>query len=150
MLAVCLTFLVFWFPQVYSLMSHVDAHSHNCDKDEVFSSIAELLSLSNSALNFGLYCLTVSNFRAAATASLLNMCACFPGMKTRAESYRTTLRRSNATFASRKGLVRKQLVEMLQTNRTAAECSRKIRLTATRPLHPGGRFNDGDPNPTPV
>ena len=65
MLAVCTSYILLWAPQLFLLLNHKDAHSHECEGDFIFRSIAMILALCNSSLNFFLYCMTVKKFREA-------------------------------------------------------------------------------------
>lgn len=68
MLAVCSSYIFLWAPQLVTLLNHSDAHSHACEGDYLIRSIAILLAVSNSSLNFFLYCMTVNKFREATFA----------------------------------------------------------------------------------
>ena len=65
MLAVCTSYILLWAPQLFLLLNHKDAHSHECEGDFIFRSIAMILALCNSSLNFFLYCMTVKKFKEA-------------------------------------------------------------------------------------
>lgn len=76
MLVVCFTFIILWLPQALLLLTRSDAHSHNANKNELANSLAALSGLTNSALNFGLYCLTVEKFRITALLYLKRLFCC--------------------------------------------------------------------------
>ncbi|XP_078484608.1 putative G-protein coupled receptor 139 isoform X1 [Ciona intestinalis] len=63
MLSVSLTFILLWIPQAVVMLTHADAHSHSCDGDQILEYLAALSGITNSALNFFLYCVTVKRFR---------------------------------------------------------------------------------------